>query len=39
MHCGDRSPHGSHTWYAPSRDPNKTQQVAHHCPGTKPQKG
>lgn len=30
-HCGDRSPHGPHTWYAPKRGGGQEQL---HCPGT-----
>jgi hypothetical protein len=33
-HCGNRSPHGPHIWYAPSSNPKETKQVAYHCPGT-----
>lgn len=34
MHCGDSSPHGSHTWYGPDPAPGAAKQIAHQCPGT-----
>jgi hypothetical protein len=35
QHCGDRTPHGPHTYYEPA-PPGQTKQVKCSCPGTKP---